>query len=336
MVVLRRFTVSVLTFILTTLVVSVKAQGIVPFGFAAFNASRTVITQDPDLVLSINVRAKGTTRSLAGINNKKGVHCVVPDVGRLELIPVPASKGKPLEIVGGGFTSKNTGDFKSWPKLIDIDGNIGCAIDLEDGRNGDRFLRMYVLVKKGRRVEHHWLFGGTAKEKNLEAGTVFSFHVLSLRDGDGNLRPWHLHADGRVNYDSIIETLDQYGSGLTPGYELAEGREKTSSANNPSGRRILPARTESTQPPTLAFSSAVKRYVMVQWLDAADAEGPQDKLVVLPSQTVELAVRQGYPTFDVYCRFKESEDWVRVLSNGVERSFPTPTRRRLMPFDERN
>lgn len=306
------------------------------FGFISLDVTRTVLTQDPDLVLSVNVRNPGSTKSLGGWNNKKGVHLVVADIGRLECIPVPKSTGKPLQILEGGYALVNTGDpFKDWPKMQNVRGNIGVVIPLDDGENGDRFARMWVKLKHGQRVETHWLFGGHVKKQNIEADEVFSFHVLSVRDGNGNIQPWHLFPDGRTNYDSIVETLNRYGSGITPGSELAEGRDayyrRDSDQRSPKNDRVITNR-DDVSGPCLVMTSQVRRCVMIQWYRLDGSEGPQTTEIIEVGKRVIVHAPEGCGQYTMYDRFREEDDWVKILNKGQDERFAPLTRPRYAPF----
>jgi hypothetical protein len=300
------------------------------FGFFSFDINRTLITADPDILMSVNVRPKGgSRRSLVGFNDHKGVHCLVADLDVMELVPVVGVKRKPLEIIKGGYTTFNTGDYKDWTPLKMVNGNKAATVDLEQIGNGDQFLRMWLLVKNGNREEIHWPFGGTAKEHNLDSSGLFSFHVLSIRDGEGNLFPRFLKKNGQTDYDEVLQVLKEYGSGVTPSILLKASREKEPAVGDQSG----PSSSTPNNGPCLILQASRHRYVMVQWYKPDGTDGQRDQVVVDTNQPATVAVPAGHPTYDLYERESEDKDWNPIKpgnGNGSDEKTPSPTGRRTV------
>lgn len=312
----------------------VEAQ-VQAFPFVSLNVTRTVKTMDPDIVMSVNWKGEGTTRSLGGWNNKNGLKIVTADYGRLELIPIPVAKA-PVQFIEGGYSFNNQGDPMKWSRMYLVGQNLGVKIPLDEGENGDRFMAMWVRLKNGKRTEFHWLFGGTAKKSDLNASDLFSHHILSVRDGEGNLLYPYRHRDGRVNHRALVRVALRYGSGLVPGFVLDEeedvdDRDDPPMAVKPDGSQPKQEEVDVTSA-GMVFTSPSLRYIYVQWLNADGSDGPQDEVTLEPGKSVFVKARAQYKSFDLYDRPSPSDDWLRVKSNGQNISFPTPVGRRQMSF----
>lgn len=311
--------------------------------FGSLDITETIETLDPDILISVNWRPDGSQRALAGVNSHKPVDRIVADLGRLELVPRPKA-GRPIQIIGGAYSLKNTGDpLKDWTSFGDVVDGIGAIVRLAECGNGDKALGMWVRVKNGRREEVRWLFGRKVKYSARNFDDLFSFHVLSVRDGNGNFNPWHILPNGQIDYESIIATCLRYGSGIRPAIELSEGRYGRNGNGAPNGvngngmnGHSYPngnGANGSPDAPVFVITSPVARAVRILWYNPDGSDGPVDEVNVEPGKESTVKVRPGFPTYDVYDRVGNESDWTRVLNRGKEEPFPTLTSGvRRMPF----
>ncbi len=296
--------------------------------FASADVSYEVQTQDPDFVIQANVRVNGTKRNLMGGNSHSGGKKIVADLGRLEL--VPRCKGTiPMQILDGAWSLRNDGDpMKDWEHFKHVDDGLGAVIDLENSGNGDRGASMWIRVKNGNRKELRWLFIRRVRKSPLNAPDLFPFHILSIRDGEGNILPQFLRPNGQIDFDSIVRILIDYGTGMTPGYVLGGGGGRPS--NGGGG-----GETPVSDHPIMIFTSPIRRYVRVQWYKDAEGEGegPTDDFLLEPDKEYTLDVRTEFPFYQVYDRVDQKGDWNAVTSGGKQQVFRTFVRGiRKMPF----